>query len=77
MIGRSVSTGNEIFLVLTLLLFLVNDMTKRANHKYLHGCPEQRNHWRITIQGKGLRWEEIDEDISVGGLLSPYDRTNG
>ena len=30
---------------------------------------EQRGHWRLIGQGVGIRWEELDEDISVAGLL--------
>ncbi len=31
--------------------------------------PEQRNSWEIIGGGYGIHWEEIDEDISVRGLL--------
>lgn len=30
---------------------------------------EQRGHWRLIGRGVGIRWEELDEDISVAGLL--------
>jgi len=33
--------------------------------------PEQRASWRLIGQGVGLRWDELDEDISVRGLLMP------
>lgn len=36
-----------------------------------HATPEQRNQWKLVHDGIGLRWEEIDEDISVKGLLGP------
>jgi hypothetical protein len=29
----------------------------------------QRKRYRISASGKGLHWEELDEDISVKGLL--------
>lgn len=29
-----------------------------------------RNHWRLIGKGQGIHWEEIDEDISVEGLLA-------
>lgn len=35
----------------------------------LHATPEERSKWKIVHNGIGLRWEEIDEDISVKGLL--------
>ena len=31
--------------------------------------PKQRNKWRFIGKGEGIHWEEIDEDISVEGLL--------
>jgi hypothetical protein len=30
----------------------------------------QRNNWRLIGGGVGIHWEEIDEDISVEGLLA-------
>lgn len=30
---------------------------------------EQRRNWRFIGQGTGIHWEELDEDISVMGLL--------
>lgn len=38
--------------------------------RLLHATPEQRQHYRISVSGNGLHWEEIDEDISVEGLLA-------
>ncbi len=30
---------------------------------------KQRNNWRLIGKGVGIHWEELDEDISVEGLL--------
>ena len=38
--------------------------------RLLHATTEQRQHYRISVTGNGLHWEEIDEDISVEGLLA-------
>jgi Protein of unknown function (DUF2442) len=35
--------------------------------------PEQRRHWQLIGPGFGIRWPEIDEDISVAGLLGLPD----
>ncbi len=35
----------------------------------LHATPEQRSKWQIIGGGYGISWEELDEDISVRGLL--------
>ena len=32
--------------------------------------PAQRQNWRLVGQGVGIHWEDIDEDISVEGLLA-------
>lgn len=31
--------------------------------------PEQRNHFEILGDGQGVHWPEIDEDISIDGML--------
>ena len=31
--------------------------------------PEQRANWEIIGDGDGVRWPDIDEDISVEGML--------
>ncbi len=35
--------------------------------------PEQRSRWELIGPGFGIRWAEIDEDISVAGLLGLPD----
>lgn len=37
--------------------------------KLRDATPEQRNKWRLIGRGIGIRWEDIDEDISIGSLL--------
>ena len=31
--------------------------------------PEQRAHWRLIGRGEGIHWPDVDEDVSVRGLL--------
>jgi hypothetical protein len=31
--------------------------------------PDQRKHWRFIGRGQGIHWPDLDEDISVAGLL--------
>ncbi len=31
--------------------------------------PDQRAHYDIIVHGTGIRWPDIDEDISVRGML--------
>ncbi|GAX61570.1 hypothetical protein SCALIN_C25_0017 [Candidatus Scalindua japonica] len=40
--------------------------------RLLNATPEQRCKYEMSGGGTGLHWEEIDEDISVPGLLLGY-----
>ena len=35
-----------------------------------HGSQAERAHWRLIGEGEGLHWPELDEAISVEGLLA-------
>ncbi|PKL42669.1 MAG: DUF2442 domain-containing protein [Candidatus Riflebacteria bacterium HGW-Riflebacteria-1] len=37
--------------------------------RLLHATPAQRKKWKIAGGGFGIRWEELDEDLSTAGLL--------
>lgn len=34
-----------------------------------HGTPDERSHWRLTGGGQGIHWPDLDEDISLEGLI--------
>ena len=38
--------------------------------RLLQATPEERSNWRLIGRGHGVHWEEIDEDISVEGLVA-------
>jgi hypothetical protein len=38
--------------------------------RLLESTPDERNNWRLIGRGHGIHWEDIDEDISVEGLLA-------
>ena len=38
--------------------------------RLLNATPEQRARFEISGGGTGLHWDELDEDISVAGLLA-------
>jgi hypothetical protein len=38
--------------------------------RLLNGSPEQRTRWKLIGAGEGIHWPDLDEDISVAGLLS-------
>jgi hypothetical protein len=35
-----------------------------------HGTTSERNNWRLIGSGHGIHWPDLDEDISVEGLLT-------
>ncbi|NJL31355.1 MAG: DUF2442 domain-containing protein [Phycisphaerales bacterium] len=37
--------------------------------RLLHAKPAQRQHWQIAGGGYGIHWPDLDEDLSVEGLL--------
>lgn len=38
--------------------------------RLVHGTTEERSNWRIIGRGQGIHWEDLDEDISVEGIIS-------
>ncbi len=37
--------------------------------RLLHGTPEERSHWELIGDGEGIHWLDLDEDLSIEGLL--------
>jgi hypothetical protein len=64
----SVTTGDDV-----LSLELSDGRTVSAPldwfPRLLHGTPEERNHWQLIGRGHGVHWPDLDEDISVEGVL--------
>jgi len=38
--------------------------------RLLHGTARERRHWRLIGGGEGIHWPDLDEDLSVEGLLA-------
>lgn len=38
--------------------------------RLLNSTSQEREKWRLIGNGQGIHWEDIDEDISVEGLLA-------
>jgi hypothetical protein len=38
--------------------------------RLMHSTPSERNNWRLIGKGHGIHWGDIDEDISVEGILA-------
>ena len=37
--------------------------------RLLNASAEQRKRWQLIGAGEGIRWPDIDEDLSIAGLL--------
>jgi len=37
--------------------------------RLLHGSPRERNNWRLIAGGEGIHWPDLDEDLSVEGII--------
>jgi Protein of unknown function (DUF2442) len=37
--------------------------------RLMHATESERKNWRLIGNGYGIHWEDLDEDISVEGLL--------
>lgn len=37
--------------------------------RLLHATANQRRNWRLISDGQGIHWPDVDEDLSVVGLL--------
>jgi hypothetical protein len=38
--------------------------------RLLQANPTERRNWRLVGRGHGIHWDDLDEDISVEGLLA-------
>jgi hypothetical protein len=35
-----------------------------------HATPAERANWRLIGKGQGIHWDDVDEDISIDGLIA-------
>lgn len=38
--------------------------------RLVDATPAERSNWRLIGRGEGIHWPDLDEDISVAGLLA-------
>ncbi|MEW5964894.1 MAG: DUF2442 domain-containing protein [Pseudomonadota bacterium] len=38
--------------------------------RLLHATPRERQTWRLIGDGRGIHWPDIEEDVSVEGLIA-------
>jgi hypothetical protein len=37
--------------------------------RLLHATRDQRGEWELIGEGEGIHWPQIDEDLSIAGIL--------
>ena len=40
--------------------------------RLVHATPEERNKWELLAAGQHIHWPDLDEDISIEGLLAGW-----
>ena len=43
--------------------------------RLLHGSLHERSNWRLIGRGEGIHWPDLDEDLSIAGLLEGMPST--
>ena len=38
--------------------------------RLVHAAQEERDNWELIGEGQGIRWPDLDEDLSVEGLIA-------
>ena len=38
--------------------------------RLVHATQEERDNWELIGEGQGIRWPDLDEDLSVEGLIA-------
>jgi hypothetical protein len=73
----SLSTPNAVSVVITEDTLAVDLSDGRTiavplawYPRLLHGSSEERRNWKLIGGGKGIHWDDLDEDINVEGLLA-------
>jgi hypothetical protein len=68
-LAQQVTTSDD-----TLVVDLVDGRTVSVPLSWYprlaHGTPSERANWRLIGRGEGIHWPDLDEDLSVTGLLA-------
>ena len=71
--SRAVAGENVKVTADTLLVELSDGRTITAPLAWFprlqHGTAKERSHWRFIGRGEGIHWPDLDEDISIEGLV--------
>src|SRR2546421_11026435 len=61
---------SDVSLTLTLTDGRVVSVPLDWYPRLAHGTPAERNRWQLLGRGIGIHWPDLDEDISVEGVLA-------
>lgn len=69
LVARKVSVSDD-----SLVVDLADGRTLSAPlvwfPRLLHATPQERGNWRLIGRGEGVHWPDLDEDISMVGLIA-------
>lgn len=68
-LGTQVHVGDDALRV-TLTDGRVISVPLNWYPRLLHASSAERSNWRLIADGIGIHWPDIDEDISIEGLLA-------
>lgn len=68
-LGTQVQVGDDALRV-TLTDGRVISVPLNWYPRLLHASGAERSNWRLIADGIGIHWPDIDEDISIEGLLA-------
>ena len=58
------------FIIINVDGQLLKLKVSEVSQKLANASNEEKNEYSISPSGYGIHWSKIDEDISIGGLLS-------
>jgi len=61
------------FIVLTIDNKLIKLKLSDISTKLANASIEQKSDYRISPSGYGIHWQQLDEDLSVNGLLNTFN----
>lgn len=69
------ANANDVFITVDTLTVNLDDgrtisVPLSWYPRLFHGTEKERKNWRLIGKGEGIHWLDIDEDISVKGLLA-------
>ena len=45
--------------------------------RLIHATPDERNNWELHAAGQHIHWPDLDEDISIEGMLAGWPSREG